>query len=141
MTIPISVFLDTNVLLDDILSRDGAGSAKTILQLGVDKDIRICLSILSTVNIAYVARKAVPHEKLVEVFDQYLKHFVLLPNSDSDVYAYVHGGRNPDYEDAMQIACAESNCDVIVTHNKKHFAPYTDMPVLTPEEFLDRILE
>lgn len=141
MTIPVSVFLDTNVLLDDILSRDGAESAKKILQLGVSKDIRICLSVLSTVNIAYVARKAVSHEKLIEVFDLYLKHFVLLPGRDADVYSYVHGGSNPDYEDAMQIACAESECDVIVTRNKKHFAPYTDMPVLTPEEFLDRILE
>lgn len=141
MTIPTSVFLDTNVLLDVILSREGSDCAKKILQLGVAKDIRICISVLSTVNIAYVARKALPHEKLIEVFGLYLKHFVLLSNSDADVYAYVHGGRNPDYEDAMQTACAEPYCDVIVTRNKKHFAPYTDMPVLTPEEFLQRVLE
>jgi hypothetical protein len=47
----------------------------------------------------------------------------------------------PDFEDAMQNAAAETECDVIVTGNKKHFEPYTALPVFTPAEFLGKLRE
>ena len=47
---------------------------------------------------------------------------------------------NPDFEDALQISCADyGNCDVIVTRDTKHFDAYTDIPVYTPKEFLDKL--
>ena len=46
----------------------------------------------------------------------------------------------PDFEDAMQISCAESvDCNYIITRNKKDFGAYTDIPVYTPKEFLKKI--
>ena len=138
---PKNVFLDTNVLLDDILVREGTKSSKMILQLGVEKVIRICLSAITTINIAYIARKAVSRERLYEVFSKYLNHFVILPDGDMDVYGSIRSD-NPDFEDAMQISCAESGrVDAIITNNKKHFAPYTDIPVYTPDEFLAKVVE
>ena len=42
-----------------------------------------------------------------------------------------------DFEDMMQYQCAlESNCDVIVTNNKKDFHAFCNIPILTSEEFL-----
>ena len=112
-----------------------------ILQLGVEKVIRICLSAITTINIAYIARKAVSRERLYEVFSKYLNHFVILPDGDMDVYGSIRSD-NPDFEDAMQISCAESGrVDAIITNNKKHFAPYTDIPVYTPDEFLAKVVE
>lgn len=138
---PKNVFLDTNVLLDDILVREGTKSSKMILQLGVEKVIRICLSAITTINIAYIARKAVSRERLYEVFSKYLNHFVILPDGDMDVYGSIRSG-NPDFEDSMQLCCAESGrVDAIITNNKKHFAPYTDIPVYTPDEFLAKVVE
>lgn len=136
-----SVYLDTNVLLDAILIREGTEKAKRIMQLGVEKSIRLCLSTLSTSNIAYITRKTVSPERLREVLKLYFRHFVILPNDDMNVYDCIHG-RHPDFEDAMQISCATHGwCDAIVTNNKKHFEPYTDIPVFTPEEFLAKITE
>ncbi len=138
---PKNIFLDTNVLLDDILAREGTGSAKKILQLGVEKVLRICLSAITTINIAYITRKSVSRERLYEVFRMYLDYFVILPDSDMDIYGSIHSD-NPDFEDAMQLACADAaRVDAIVTGNKKHFAPYTDIPVFTPDEFLAKITE
>lgn len=137
--IPKSVFVDTNVLLDDILIREGTESAKKILELGVKRQIRLCLSALSVVNIAYIARKAVSRERLYEVFDKYLEHFVILTNYGMDVYHCIRSD-NPNFEDAMQLRCATlEQVDSIVTNNKKHFAPYTDTPVFTPDEFLAKL--
>lgn len=46
----------------------------------------------------------------------------------------------PDFEDALQIYCADDgNCDVIVTRDKKHFDAYTDIPVYTPKEFIKKL--
>ena len=131
--------MDTNVLLDDILIREGTESAKKILELGVKRQIRLCLSALSVVNIAYIARKAVSRERLYEVFDKYLEHFVILTNYGMDVYHCTRSD-NPDFEDAMQLRCATiEHVDAIVTNNKKHFAPYTDTPVYTPDELLAKL--
>lgn len=138
---PKNIFLDTNVLLDDILAREGTGSAKKILQLGVEKVLRICLSSITTINIAYITRKSVSRERLYEVFRMYLDYFEILPDSDMDIYGSIRSD-NPDFEDAMQLACADNaRVDAIITHNKKHFAPYTDIPVFTPDEFLAKITE
>ena len=103
--IPKSVFVDTNVLLDDILIREGTESAKKILELGVKRQIRLCLSALSVVNIAYITRKAVSREKLYEIFGLYINFFVILTNYGMDVYHCIHSD-NPDFEDAMQLRCA-----------------------------------
>ena len=44
---------------------------------------------------------------------------------------------SPDFEDSLQIMCAEEKlCDVIVTDNAGHFRDFTDIPVLTPADFL-----
>ena len=46
----------------------------------------------------------------------------------------------PDFEDALQIACAEAdNCDFILTSNIRHFQRYTRIPVYTPAEFLEKL--
>ena len=141
MFIPNSVFVDTNVFLDDILVRQGKDNAKRILELGVKRLIRLCLSSLSVVNISYIARKAVSAERMKEIIDLYLRYFVILPDTDMDLYDSIRSG-NPDFEDAMQISCARrEGCLAIITSNKKHFTPYTDIPVFTPEEFLVKITE
>ena len=42
-----------------------------------------------------------------------------------------------DLEDSFQHQCAiKAKCDVLITINKKHF-PCKDIPVMTPEEFLE----
>lgn len=137
----MSVFLDTNVFLDQLLRRAGMDTAEKILDLGRERRLRICLSALTVVNVAYFMRKTEPLEKIKKVFSEWLDCFVILPDIDMDVYGSIRSG-NPDFEDAMQISCADSGrVDAIVTNNKKHFSQYTDIPVYTPDEFLAKIVE
>ena len=138
---PMSVFLDTNVFLDQLQQREGKDPAEKILALGRERKIRICLSALTVVNVAYIMRKTDPLEKVKKVFGDWLKYFVVLPDSDMDIYNGIRSD-NPDFEDSMQLCCADSGrVDAIITNNKKHFAPYTDIPVLTPDEFLAKLTE
>lgn len=136
-----SVFLDTNVFLDQLQQRAGMDAAERIFALGREGRLRICLSALTVVNVAYIMRKTDPLEKIKKVFGDWLDCFVILPDSDMDIYGSIRSD-NPDFEDAMQLACADAaRVDAIVTGNKKHFAPYTDIPVFTPDEFLAKITE
>ena len=134
-----TVFLDTNVLLNVLLVREGEESARQILEMGAKRQLRICFSSLTVANEAYIARKAYPKSELMEVFQLYLKKYVILPNNDMGIM-FAMNSDCPDFEDALQIACAEAElCDAIITCNTSHFAPYTDIPVYTPEDFLKKI--
>lgn len=136
-----SVFLDTNIFWDQLQQRAGMESAERILALGRQGQIRICLSALTVVNVAYIMRKTESLDKIKKVFSDWMEAFVILPDSDMDIYGSIRSD-NPDFEDAMQLACADAaRVDAIVTGNKKHFAPYTDIPVFTPDEFLAKITE
>ena len=137
----MKVFLDTNVFLDTLLpKREFKNESFEILGLHKLKDFRLHISSLSIANIVFCARKYVPKNELFEVVDNIRYNFKVLPLGAADIDSAIESGC-PDFEDAMQIAMAEMESDVIVTGNKKHFAPYTDIPVFTPDEFLAKITE
>ena len=46
------IFLDTNIIVDFILERDGAEDAANILQLGEDGKIELAVSFLTMANTA-----------------------------------------------------------------------------------------
>ena len=64
------IFLDTNVILDFILEREGADDATDILQLGEDKQIELAVSFLTMANTAYVVRKGHTQEELCGFLQQ-----------------------------------------------------------------------
>lgn len=139
MFIPKTVFVDTNVLLDYLLKRPGEEPAGKLLSLGRERLLRICISSLSVANVAYIMRKEMSKDRLISIFKDWLNDFVIQELGDVDV---LHAAKSdcPDFEDALQISCAQTpSCIAIVTNNKKHFEPYTDMPVLTPDELLDKL--
>lgn len=44
-----------------------------------------------------------------------------------------------DFEDALQYQCAKANdCDVIITNNRKDYAEFCELPVMTANEFLNK---
>ena len=135
----MKVFVDTNIVLDALLpDRLGAKESEKILDLSIKDDFRIHISSLSIANIAYCSRKIIGKERTKETIKTLsLKWKVLALNSmDIDLAL---DSKCPDFEDAMQISMAELESDVIVTNDKKHFAPYTCLPVYTPAEFLDKL--
>ena len=137
----MKVFLDTNVVMDAIVSgREGKQDALDVISLGHNLQFRIHISSLSIPNIVYSARKYVPREALMEYIGRIYNDWKILSLGSMDI-EFAMKSSCPDFEDALQITAAEAESDVIVTNNKKHFTPYTYLPVYTPREFLNKLKE
>lgn len=137
----MKIFLDTNVILDWLLGREGAESSMKVLSYAHGKKyVREYTSLLSMTNIAYICRKTYPPSEIRTILKKVLKHLSnVLAMSDMVFYNALEC-KSPDFEDSLQIQCAEfEGCDVIITRNGSHFKSYTPLPVMTPEEFLSYI--
>ena len=135
-------FLDTNVLLDTIVERDNrqfSEDAAIILELGKSGTLELCMSILSVPTIAYVlknmngARKKAIIQDLSSIIE-------VLPALPEHVHEMLESPLS-DIEDALQLLSAkEGRCELIVTRDTGDFAQ-SDIPAITPENLLSRILE
>lgn len=134
----MKIFLDTNVMLDLVQDRDGTYAAQRIVTIGRDNDwTRLYVSFLSMANMAYILRKR-PMNEVKDCLSRLYKLLVVLPMNDTQLITAIRNCCSPDFEDSLQIMCAEDKgCDVIVTNNPSHFRNFTDIPVLTPDEFLN----
>ena len=133
------VFLDTNVIMDTILSwRPSSEASSKIVNRAFINEFRISVSALSLADVVYSCRKHCARENILSRIDYFQKQWRILELSSFNVYEALHSNC-PDFEDALQISIAESDCDVIVTNNIKDFKGYTALEVCTPQEFLDRI--
>ena len=133
----MKIFLDTNVLLDMVQDRAGADNARQIVGICRENNwTRLYVSYLSMANIAYVLRKK-PTEEVKDCLARLYKLVGILPMNDMQLMTAIRNCDSPDFEDALQIMCAEEkDCDVIISSNISHFRPFTDIPVLSPAEFL-----
>jgi predicted nucleic acid-binding protein len=133
----MKLFLDTNVLLDLVQDRAGVDDVRRIVGVGQEDEwTRLYVSFLSMANIAYVLRKK-PMAEIKDCLSKLHKFCVVLPMNDSQFTTAVRNCSSPDFEDSLQIMCAEENgCDLILTHNVPHFRDFTDLPVLSPSDFL-----
>lgn len=133
----MKIFLDTNILLDLVQDRAGAPDARKIVDIGKDNSwVRLYASYLSMANIAYVLRKK-PTEEVKDCLTRLYKLVDILPMNDMQLMTAIRSCDSPYFEDALQIMCAEEKgCELIITSNVSHFRPYTDIPVLSPAEFL-----
>ena len=133
------VFIDTNVLIDFMLEREGARNAADILQLGEEKKIRTAASFLTMANIAYIIRKGRTRTELYALLTDLSDVIEILPMDERQFKDALMQPAS-DFEDVLQYECAKTyGCDVIVTRNSKHFS-FAQIPVLSPAEFLDQML-
>ena len=133
------VFIDTNVLLDYYLDREGfSDDAETILAYGYNQGCSLYVSSLTCANVAYIARKKFPGEAIYSVLSS-LFEFAEVTSVDSEVVKLAVALQAKDFEDALQYFSAKSiEADCIVTRNIKDFA-FSELQVLTPQEFLAQI--
>ena len=139
----MKAFLDTNILLDLLLERDGYEASARILQLRDEGKIDLCVSILTMVNVAYVYQKAVGQNAVIPNMKCLSAIVDVLPmdNGTLEQALYVEG---KDFEDTMQYLCAVQNhCDAIITRNEKDFRFSRGLkglpepiPVFAPDTFL-----
>ena len=131
----ISVFLDTNILVDLIADRRPFSKhAIEIFKSAEERKIQLYTSSHSIATTHYLLKKYVEEKELRDILSNLLEFLVVIP-VDLDVLKKGLRSKHKDFEDAIQILCASSiaGIDFIVTRNTKDFKT-CDIAVLTPDE-------
>lgn len=132
----IKVFLDTNIVLDYYSGRMNDGLAERILQVGDTAQYGLCISVLTGINVLYIARKMGVRLSM----DSITELFAVLPVTEVqwNTAAKMHFD---DPEDALQLACAEENgCRVLITRDSHLLECELHGPqIMSPEEFLSAV--
>lgn len=137
----MKLFFDTNVMLDLLGERDPfyISSAK-IATLADKRKLTIIVSALSYGTISYFLSKYYGEEKMK---DKLRKFKVISEICELDALIIEKGLNSdfPDFEDSLQYFSAlRTDCDIIITRNARDFKK-SQIPVMTPDEFLNSIKE
>lgn len=135
----MKAFIDTNVMLDFLGERESFYlSAAKIATLADKGKIEIIVSALSYATVSYFLTK---YEGLEKTKDK-LRKFKVISNICELDEKIIDKGLNSDfsdYEDSLQYFSAlRAECDVLITRNTKDFKS-AQIPVLTPDEFLNSL--
>ena len=134
----MKVFIDTNVLIDFMAMRQPYyQAAAALFSLAEMKELQIVYSSTSVANSFYILRKNYNSIQLAEAFENQKEIVNICGVSSSEVYAAL-SARWEDGEDSIQYHSAlAAQCDCILTRNIKDFSQ-AELPVMSPEEFLDK---
>jgi predicted nucleic acid-binding protein len=132
------IFLDTNVVIDLLARREPFYKEAQILFTLADRgQIQLQISALSFANASYALAKHYPVADAKKYLQQFKVLVTILPLDDKAIELAL-ASEFQDIEDGFQYFVAQaSGAGVIVTRNKKDFKK-SEIPVLTPAEFLKR---
>jgi len=135
----MKLFLDANVVLDLILKREPFfDNIAEIVTIAENKNFTLCLSSVTFVNVNYIACKFTDKKYVLESLKKVRVLFDVLSVSETEIDKALYSNFN-DFEDAVQHYCAlKNNCDYIITRDSKDFKN-SEIPFLTPTEFLASI--
>lgn len=134
------LMIDTNIFLDVLIRREPFyKNSKSILYLCENGQIQGFLSASSATDVFYLVRRQLHSIELAyQALGSILDIVRVLTVTNEDVLT-AYSQRAADFEDCLLATCAKNNrCDGIVTRNKKDFAPF-GIPLLAPEELLERL--
>jgi predicted nucleic acid-binding protein len=130
--------IDTNVILDDILSRfPNAKTSRKISQLITDDVVNGCLTANCLTDIFYIVSKHRDGTTARKVIRNLLLSFSVVSVTGDDCQQAVDFPMD-DFEDALVVVCAEKAAlDYIVT-NDKGFLTSSELSVssISPADFL-----
>lgn len=117
------ILIDTNIILDVLMKRaDFYEDSARVLKLCEIKKMEGFVSATSVTDILYLLRKAIPPEQVRETVKTLLAVVDVAGVTKADIHN-AFGYNMPDYEDAVQAACAKRiSAEYIVTRNQKDFA-------------------
>jgi len=135
----MKLFWDTNVMFDFLGERDPFYiSAAKIATLADKREVTVIASALSYATISYLLTK---YEGIEKTKDKLRKFKVISEICELDELMIEKGLNSDfsDFEDSLQYYSAlRTECDIIITRNGKDFKK-SQIPVMTPDEFLNSI--
>lgn len=135
----MKVLIDTNVILDVLLMREPwVGDAAKIWKQVEDESLSGFVTATTITDIHYVAARLADRAKAMEAVQVCLAVFEVVKVDRSSIERAIRLG-GLDFEDDLQVACAESmNAVAIVTRDKSGFAE-SNFAIWTPKECLFRV--
>jgi predicted nucleic acid-binding protein len=133
-------FIDTNILIDFIADRKPfSENAAKLFQAAEEGKIKIHIAALSFWNTHYALKKYSTESAIRNIFLELLELVDVIPHT-KQMLRTAAKSIHKDFEDALQIAAAESNVSItlIITRNLKDFKK-ASLPVLLPEKALELI--
>jgi len=129
------VFVDTNVILDVVLQRDGFWSdSLKVFQLAEQGKVKACVSASSITDVFYISRKKLTTPVARQVIADLLSLFEIVGVGGEDLSGALSVPID-DFEDALQAYCAgKANADVLITRDTEGF-PGIEINVSTPADF------
>jgi predicted nucleic acid-binding protein len=138
----MKVLFDTNVLLDAMLAREPFVADAAFLLNAVESGrVEGFMSATTVTDVHYlVGRQTKSSEAAIAAVTRLLALMEICA-VDREVLEQAIALRLPDFEDAVQIACAiELELEAIVTRDVNGFAG-SPIPVLSPQEMRNRLSE
>ena len=135
----MSIFIDTNVLLDVMLRRDDFYPAsRAVFDIVETNDISAFVSAVSMTNIFYILSKFKKSiDDVYSLMDDLSALFTIVPVTENTIINAM-ALRWKDFEDAVQFMSAQGvNAKYIITRNKSDFETF-EIPCLSPSEYITR---
>lgn len=135
----MKILIDTNVILDMLFNRKGCEDAKKVfLKLETDEN-RNYITASAVTDLFYIIRKESRDiDKTYELLGNIFKLVSVLAVTENDILE-TFGKKWKDFEDCVQFTIAQnSKMNFIITNNKKDYLNAA-MPVLSPQEFLEKV--
>ncbi len=131
------IFVDTNIIVD--LIADRAPFSKFAIDLfskAEKKEVLLFTSSHSIATTHYLLKKYIEERELRNILFELITLLNVL-SIDEETLKKGLRSKHKDFEDALQIICAESVVDIdfIVTRNSKDFKE-SNVQVLSPEELV-----
>ena len=133
------VLLDTNVVLDYLLDRDGSEYTYELFKMARENKSLECVTSSIITDIHYITKVHSEYTSfdIQDIIETMITFLEVLDVTKEDI-EYALSLRWDDFEDAVQYSVAYANgIDCIITNNKKDFIK-SDIEVLTPAEFLSK---
>jgi predicted nucleic acid-binding protein len=132
----VKVLLDTNIILDVVLEREGFfNDSKKIFTLIDAKKIDASISANTVTDIYYIVKKIKGNKIGIEIISDLLS-FMGVTKIDKLTLEDALKISFNDYEDAiLNVSAENNNMEYIVTRNKKDFGK-SKLKIVSPKEFL-----
>ena len=129
------IFVDTNILLDVLLEREGYYyDALKIWANAENGNVEACIAAISLNNIHYVMRKLKSETTAIIAVKILLRIFKVIP-VDADILGLAVDFHDKDFEDDIQLQCAlKAKCSQLFTRNPNHY-DHSAIAVVPPTSF------
>ena len=137
----LKVFIDSDIILDLLLEREGFYEYAALIFENSEKgNIYVFTSSISIANISYIIRKEIKNSKKVKEYIKNLIEFIHILSVEESTIQEALETDFLDFEDSIQyITAVQNQMDYILTRNKKDYKT-SSIKVYDSKEFYEKII-